>query len=293
MRFNKALTILGLYTILTLILTYPLITVFTTHVPGSATWAFDEYTFLWNTWWFKHATLNLQTDPLYSDYIFYPLGISLVLYTFHLFNASLSLPLQSFLNLATISNLTLVFSFVLGGYGMYLLLEYLLAVSSEQEATAIPHAPTAIRQIAAFIGGMVYAFTASRFVYAALGHYNFVSTEWLPFYVLYLIKTVREPALKNAILAGLFATFALLCENTFGVFLGLFTLLYLLFALGRKDWRLEVGGWGLEARSPPLLALGGRLAALVVTTLLTYLPVLIPILREMLGGGYALEGWGE
>ena len=33
---------LALFSILTLALTYPLVTHLTTHVPGSATWAFDE-----------------------------------------------------------------------------------------------------------------------------------------------------------------------------------------------------------------------------------------------------------
>ena len=77
-----------------------------THVPGSYTWAFDEYTFVWNTWWFRYSLFDLGQNPLYSTHTFYPLGIGLVLYTYNLFNALISLPLQPFLSLPAISNLT-------------------------------------------------------------------------------------------------------------------------------------------------------------------------------------------
>ncbi|MBC8263564.1 MAG: methyltransferase domain-containing protein [Anaerolineales bacterium] len=67
--------ILALFSILALALSYPLITHFTTYVPGNATWAFDEYTFVWNNWWFKRAVLDLHTSPLHTDLLFFPLGI--------------------------------------------------------------------------------------------------------------------------------------------------------------------------------------------------------------------------
>ncbi|MFZ1506622.1 MAG: hypothetical protein WAV74_07525, partial [Anaerolineae bacterium] len=57
---------LTLFSFLTLALTYPLVTHLTTHVPGSATWAFDEYTFLWSAWWFKTAALDLHSSPLHT-----------------------------------------------------------------------------------------------------------------------------------------------------------------------------------------------------------------------------------
>ncbi|HID64003.1 MAG TPA: hypothetical protein EYP49_14885, partial [Anaerolineae bacterium] len=120
------LLIIGLYLVLSLALTYPLPLHLTTHVPGSATWAFDEYTFLWNMWWFKYSIFDLQTNPFYSSFIFYPLGVSLVLYTYHLHNALLSVPLQPFLALATINNSLLIGSLTLSGYGTFLLIKYLL-----------------------------------------------------------------------------------------------------------------------------------------------------------------------
>jgi hypothetical protein len=267
------LLIIGLYLVLSLVLTYPLLLHFTTHVPGSATWAFDEYTFLWNMWWFKYSIFDLQTNPLYSSFMFYPLGVSLVLYTYHLHNALLSVPLQPFLSLATINNILLIGSLTLSGYGTFLLLKYLLTNRTDTSSTT-----QRCRGMAAFLGGIVYAFTASRFVYLALGHYNFASNHWIPFYVLYVIKTIREMRAKNALWAGIFLTLTLSCEMTYGIFLAVFTIVYLLFASRKKILNIQFAK---------------RLGLLTITFLLIYSPMLYFIFREMLYGGYTLEGWGD
>ena len=54
--------VLGLYILLALGLTWPLVTQLTTHLPGIPQWAFDESTFVWNIWTFKNALIdNLRT----------------------------------------------------------------------------------------------------------------------------------------------------------------------------------------------------------------------------------------
>jgi hypothetical protein len=287
------LLIIGLYLILSLALTYPLVLHFTTHVPGSATWAFDEYTFLWNMWWFKYSIFDLQTNPLYSSFIFYPLGISLVLYTYHLHNALLSVPLQPLLSLSTINNVFLIGSLTLSGYGTFLLNEYLLTKELTScsgwicnPAARPPDCKSGgsggysfmDRRMAAFLGGVVYAFTASRFIYLALGHYNFASNHWIPFCALYVIKTIREPRARNALWAGIFLTLTLSCEMTYGIFLAIFTIVYLLFTSRKKILDIQFAK---------------RLGLLIITFLLTYCPMIYFVFKEMLYGGYTLEGWGD
>ena len=105
-RYLPHLAVLGLFLMLALALTWPLAANLTTHVPGSAVWAFDESTFAWNMWWFKFSLLDLHQSPLQTDYIFYPLGIGLVLYTFNFFNAMVGLPLQLAFSLPLASNRT-------------------------------------------------------------------------------------------------------------------------------------------------------------------------------------------
>lgn len=253
--------------VLTLILTYPLPLYMNTHVPGSNIWAFDEYTFIWNIWWFKYSLLELRTSPLHTDYIFFPVGTKLVLYTYNFFNCALALPLTFFLPLPLASNLVLIFTWVISGWGAYLLALYLLRRCGLKDYA----------RTAATLAGIFYAFASNRHIYAALGHYDMVSTQWIPFYALFFIRTVEEPGLKNSFVAGLFATLAMLCEMIFGTFLFIFSIFYLF--LRRK-----------ELYCPGLFS---RMALLVLVTLLTYWPVLIPVLREFVQGEYELKGWGD
>jgi Interleukin-like EMT inducer len=272
---------LFLYAILAAILSWPLVRYLGTHVPGSYTWAFDEYTFLWNSWWLRYSLLDLGHNPLYSTYTFYPLGVSLVLYTYNLFNALISLPLQPFLSLPTISNLTFLLATVFSGYGTFLLVDRL--ISNLQDPARSTFQIAAIRHCAAFLAGLIYAFGSYRMIYAAIGHYDMWSTAWIPFYVLFLVKTIHAPQTRNAVLAGIFLALAMLSEMIFGVFLGMLTLVLLAFVVGKRG-RAEVAG-GL----PALLK---RLAVMGLVAAVLYVPVLVPILREMFGG-YELAGWGD
>jgi hypothetical protein len=269
---------LALYAALSLLLTWPLATRLTTHVIGSATWAFDEYTFLWNPWWFRYALLNLQTNPLYSDYIFYPLGISLVLYTFNLLNAALSLPLQFFLGLPLIANGLNLFSLAASGYGTYLLVLYLLGGRQPGARGA------------ALVAGALYAFTASRIVYLALGHYNFANSHWIPFFVLCFVRLVDRPTARRGALAGVFLALTTLSEMTLGTFLFLFVLLYLPKAVKKPDF--SQGEQFLREKVDFWLPLARALDVLIVVGLLLSAPLLYFVLRETLGGDYTLVGWG-
>jgi hypothetical protein len=286
-RTRIHILVLALYAAVAVVATWPLVRHFGTHLPGSATWAFDEYTFVWNMWWFRYSLLDLGQNPLYSSHTFYPLGVSLVLYTYNLFNALLSLPLQAFLPLPAISNLTFLLATILSGYGVFLLVDNLLRSTLRPPPGTVASRPqdgsSRVAQIAAFLAGLIYAFGSYRFVYAAIGHYDMWSTAWIPFYTLYLVKTIREPRLRNAILAGIFLVLAMLCEMIFGVFLGMLTLILVAFALARRR-RGEIAGGAS--------ALLGRLLMMGLVATLLYLPVLVPILSEMFGG-YELTGWGD
>jgi hypothetical protein len=148
------LLVLGLFGLLAVVLTWPLVPQLTTHIPGSAVWAFDESTFVWNMWWFKFSLLNLAQSPLHTNYIFYPLGIDLVLYTFNFFNALLGLPFQLALSLPLASNLALLFAYVMSGYGTYLLVLYLLVnvpKGGRGRSAVLRY------QLAGFVAGAVYA----------------------------------------------------------------------------------------------------------------------------------------
>jgi hypothetical protein len=290
-RLRVSWTALGLYAFLALLMSWPVVTVLGSRVPGTATWAFDESTFVWNIWHLKHALLDLRTSPLHSGLIWYPLGIDLILYTYNFFNALIALPLQLAFNLPAASNLSLLFATTMSGFGAYLLTYYVLRSPysvEEYQPQNTQHTKRATRyaihntqyvtHLAAFLAGLIYAFASNRAIYAALGHYDMVTTQWLPFYALYLLKTLREPRLKNAVLAGLFFAMAALAEMIFASFLALFTVIIVLAVW--RPWRLR---WNVL----------GRLAVIAAVAALIWSPVLIPIAREFLTGDYALTGWGE
>ncbi len=270
--YRRHLVIIVLYSLLTLLLTWPLAARPTSHIPGEATWAFDESTFIWNMWWFKHSLLNLQQAPLHTTYIFFPVGINLTTYTFNLFNAAFGLPLQLALSLPLANNLTLIFSFIASAYGTCLLVQYFLR----------PLPPTNYRlpitTLAAFAAGAVYAFSASRMMYLALGHYNFVTIQWFPFYTLFLLKALRRGGLKNIFMAGLFAALCLYAELTFGVFL-----LFLTVIILAAEWKTVTPRASFITR--PLLI------ALVTFTLAA--PFILAVLPDFLDPAYSEPGWGE
>ncbi|MEM7032793.1 MAG: hypothetical protein AAF629_24805, partial [Chloroflexota bacterium] len=290
-QHRKNLIVILIYAVLTLIFTWPWAANFTTTFPGSETWAFDESTFIWNIWRFKHNVLDLQQSPLHTEDIFWPLGISLVLYTYNFLNALLGLPLLLGFNLTIASNMTILFAYVFSGYGCYLLLRYLLR---DSEPLAATHA--------AFLGGAIYAFLASRAIFAALGHYDIVSTAFIPFFALFLIKTLREPGFRNPILTGIFAALCLLAEMIFGVFLlflSIIIFLYHITPISRRKPASYVLDNGLDIlqRSYPRVYEGLRhipkliIAALVAAIL--WGPVMLPVFRAFSGDDFELTGWGE
>ncbi len=118
--------VLGLFTLLSLILTWPLLPRIFTHIPGVPQWAFDESTFVWNIWYLKHALVDKLSNPLHTELIYYPLGIDLVLYTYNFFHALLAQPLYLAVNLPFANNISLLSSTVFSGYGAFLLVRWLL-----------------------------------------------------------------------------------------------------------------------------------------------------------------------
>ena len=291
---------LGVFAALTVVLTWPLAANLSSRMPGTATWAFDESTFAWNIWYFKHALLDLHTSPLHSELIWYPLGIDLILYTYNFFNALIGLPLVVAADVPLASNVTLLVATALSGFGAYLLALYVLRNAYAAEPALDARRATPHLRLAALLAGLIYAFASNRAVYAALGHYDMVTTQWLPFYALYLLKTLREARLKNAFLAGLFLALAALAEMIFASFLALFTLIVLAACwragAHRGGRRPPAGADAAPVRTPCAPTWRGALGRLIVVGLvagLIWSPALIPIAREFVTADYALTGWGE
>ena len=233
------LGVLLAYVLLALIFTFPLITQLSTHVTGDG---IDAPPLTWNLWWVKYALVDLGRNPLQCDYLFYPIGINLAFYTLTVLNGMLSIPLQSVIGLIAANNVVLLSSFALGGWGTFLLSEHLLVSTGVHQNTHAPKKPgnagqtgTGLRvtwgiYFASFVGGLVYAFASSKLFFAALGQFNIASSQWVPFYVLFLFKCREKPqSFTMPVLLALFLLLQTWAEMTYASFLILFTLLFLAY----------------------------------------------------------------
>ncbi len=293
------LWIIGLFTVLALGLSWPLPLKLTTHIPGVAQWAFDESTFVWNIWTFKEAVVNNLASPLHSELIWYPLGMDLILYTYNFFHALIAQPLALAVNYAFASNIAVLLSTILSGYGTFLLTLYLLRGEGRIARGEVKQGLTANSYLLpAILAGLLYAFAANRAIYATLGHYDMTTTQWIPFYALMLLRSLDgklTPARrrKAAALAGLFFAFNGLAEMITAVFLAIFTLIVVAVKVWealRPTHQPTVG----PAPNPKSKIQNLQSFAIIgVVAALLWGPVLWPILNQFLTNDFSLKGWGE
>ena len=175
-RHGHAWLALAGYLLLTLGLTYPLVTQFGRAIPGDG---FDGWQNYWNLWWIKTAVLEQHTHPWFTHLLYYPTGVGLLFHTLNAFNGFITLPIQLAFGLLPAYNTAVLFSFTLGGLGAYLLARYILGPGSSH--------------LAAFAAGVIFTFSPFHIAHL-LGHMQVISLEWIPFYALYLLKTVAVRA---------------------------------------------------------------------------------------------------
>ena len=110
---------LALYLGLALMVTWPLVTHLSTHVTGDG---IDDPALAWNLWWAKARLLEqLNPDLFHVDWMFHPIQVNLAFYTLTPLNGLLSIPIQLASSLIVATNVLLLASFVLSGFGAYLL----------------------------------------------------------------------------------------------------------------------------------------------------------------------------
>lgn len=293
--------ILGLLLILGLAATWPLfnplhgaagatLPTIGAFVPGSDTWAHDEYTFIWSMWWFKHSLLDLHSSIFFSPDIFYPLGMELILYSYNLMAAILALPLGLAANWALAANVSLLFSIVVSGFGAYLLALWTLKAGgllSDRSGAAGRSGA-----FAAFVAAVIYAFASNRAIYLALGHYNIHSVHFLPFFALYLLRVIKQPNRHNSVMLGLFGAFNLLVDMQYGVFMA-FLAGCLLLAKSLRPLLFARGGRPESTPRAQALRRWLALALAGALTLLLTLPYFWQTVKAVANSDFLLSGWGD
>ncbi len=106
------------YGLLALALTWPLARQLGSAIPGDS---FDGWQNLWNLWWMREAWLVRHISPYFTDMLFAPTGADLRFQTMAPFNGFLFMNVQTTVGLIPAYNAAVLFSFVAGGYGAFLL----------------------------------------------------------------------------------------------------------------------------------------------------------------------------
>jgi intracellular septation protein A len=190
-----------------------------------------------------------------------PIAINLGFYTLTPLNGLLSIPLQLAFGLITANNLLLLSSFVLSGYGAFLLARRLLDMlwAEERAISDVSPTPSSAHLLAiAFFAGLIYAFAAPKLFYASLGQFNIASSQWIPFCALFLLGMMtgqtRRTVLHNSLFASLFLVAQAWAELTYASFLLIFLASAFLWSIicwvadhrQRAAWfRWQVLGYGL------------------------------------------------
>lgn len=248
----RNLGVLGVYCLLTILLTWPLPVRMSTHLAGDDV---DVWINLWADWWTEKA-LTEGLDFYTTDYLFYPHGTSLVFHSFSHVNTAVTLLLKPVIGHFAAYNLTIMATYALSGFSMYLLARYLTG-----------HGP------AAFVAGLIFAFHPYHVFQSS--HPVLVTTQFMPLFILSFLRLLhrdqltRRGRIGHVLLASLWFLLTALSSWHLMLMLAGWAFLYLLyhFLFDRKTW------------APGAVR---RLVLLAGVTAVILLPFLRPILEEQL-----------
>ncbi len=236
-RTRESFLALGLFILLTALYTWPWFQHFDTRVPGGWNFGGDTELIVWEAWHFAYA-LGHGTNPFHTSMLFYPYGASLA------YDGSIPLHgvyqtlLQPWLGLLRAFNAGYLVSFCFSAWGAYMLArEYGLSF------------------LAGLLAGFVFGFAPVRMGYISAGHLAIVSTEAVPFFLLFLTRYFRKRRRLDALWASVFLGLQAWAEQV-SVFwcLGLGLLLFIFHDRPRD--KVPAFGWAQAlALSLPFLVL--------------------------------------
>lgn len=195
----------------------------------------DKYIFIWDLWWVRTALTSADAHLFHTTHIFHPQGAGLVFHTLFPLGGMLSLPLQALGGLVFSFNALTILATALSGWFTYLLARELFG--------------SATSRLPAVLAGVIFAFCPARWTSTFLGHLNLVSNQWIPLYLLFIVRLLRRGRPLDGAAAGLWAAAILYTgyqQLVFTVYWSALLLIPLWPEIRLRDrWRQYLAGLGL------------------------------------------------
>lgn len=169
-----------LFIVAAIILTYPLVFQFSTHILSDADHDGDAPMFLWNMWWSTYALFDLHQNPYHATTILWPEEPSLAFHTLAPVNTILSLPFQLIGKPIVAFNITTLLIITLNGFCLYMLAWRLSRF-----------------RFGSIVAGMIFAFCPALTAWA-LGHYNLLAAWMMPL-ILLLLFSIRDKLMAEKV----------------------------------------------------------------------------------------------
>ncbi len=232
-----------------LVLTWPVLSHFTTSIYGKPG---DNLGTIWLNWWYKnHAAFGGSTFR--SGMIGYPFSTHLWFPYEPLWYLKMRF-LLLFVSAPVAWNIDIFLSYFLSGVTMYYLVRYMLK-----------------NRGIAFFGGFAYLAGVFHAYYAMWIGAGLAATQWMPLYILLLLKFIRKPSWRSSILMALSGVLVASTSVHFGLFMAIFTAAFLLgrflyaaIVAARDKGALRGARFGMKVNSRTMLM---SLAALLIVLL--------------------------
>lgn len=241
---------LGLFILITVIMTWP----YTRQIQTSL---YNWSDALLNTWTMAWGTHALLTDPLnlYNANIFYPYANTLAYSESLLPQTLVAMPIILATDMPAFAhNLLALSSFVLAAFGMYLLVF---------DLTGSP--------LAGLVAGMIYTFTSYKLMH--FPHLQLLSSQWMPFALLYLRKTCAQPSRwTHAFLFAIFFSLQALSSFYYAFFAAIASALYVAYILALRVRARTAKAW-VSVRAAPIMMTLGLIAVINLPLSLPYFAV--------------------
>ncbi len=218
--FKAGILAFVLYSIITVVATWPLVLNLSTEAYGKYFYYFgDAIGTLYGIWWNNFALSNglsvlnntwiSLSSGGSSTVLWYPY-VSFMSFFFHFFG-----------NTIFSYNLVMLSSIPLSAVAMFFLIKHFTKGN-----------------VSSFIGGLIFSFVPYHFLRIQM-HVTLAQLQWMPLYLLFLFKLDEKPSYENAVLAGFFLALNFFTDYYYAAFMLIATIVFIIAKILYKNWIKE------------------------------------------------------